>query len=194
MIFQVEGENGFKVRLETSGFKNSDMERLGQAAQLVADALGSKEFMDFCLEFSYEKTICSGWLWWKSCQKEIVEEFRWNNDLEREGIYDLLMAGEEALSEEGKDGEADIVLELDKRNKRGVLGYTYANTSKQWIYNWFFREGDIWDVAGNLAHEWTHKMGFGHEWRYNYYRQFTVPYAVGYFVRDYAKKKLTQQQ
>ena len=83
---------------------------------------------------------------------------------------------------------------LFRRSKRNVLGYTYSNTKTQWVYNYFFTNGGIEDIAGNMVHEWVHKMGFGHASKNNSTRKYTVPYAVGYFVKEYVEKKLTQQQ
>lgn len=188
------GDNGFKVALSATNFYDQDFLRLQEAAQWMAEALGSKEFMDFCRKFGYEITVCSGKWWWKNCWKQRHDEFNDNEGYDNEEIYNILMSGKEKLSTDGADREADVFLELDRRSNRRVLGYTYANSTKQWIYNNFFRNGDIWDVAGNIAHEWVHKMGFTHDYKYTSTREFSVPYAVGYFVRDYVEKKLTQQQ
>ena len=140
--------------------------------------------------------------WWKKCHTVKHSQFVDNHIMvegkehvmSKEEIYMHLMAGEETLSEDGEDGEADIFMELDRRSSRNVLGYTYSNTTKQWIYNSFFTNGDDWDIAGNIVHEWVHKMGYGHAYKRTATRQYSVPYAVGYFVRDYVEKALTQQE
>jgi uncharacterized protein YjaZ len=90
------------------------------------------------------------------------------------------MAGKEVLRE-AKNYQADIVLRIDRRRRRGVLGYTYPSSIKQWIYSWFLKS-DFKSVAGNLAHEWCHKMGYKHAYKYNSTRHHTVPYAVGDYV------------
>lgn len=188
------GDNGFKVMLNTSNFYDNDKIKLQDAAQWMAEALGSKEFQDFCIHFGYDLKACSGRWWWKTCSIHHYSEFEDNDNYSNEEIYDLLMTGKETLSSEGKDGEADIFLELDRRSNRKVLGYTYATTTTQWIYNNFFHNGSVGDIAGNLTHEWCHKMGFTHTYRFTPSRPYSVPYAIGYFVRDYVEKKLTQEQ
>jgi hypothetical protein len=45
--------------------------------------------------------------------------------------------------------------------------------------------GQPHEVAGNLAHEWTHKLGFGHE---SAAEHDSVPYGIGYIVREMGEK------
>jgi len=42
-------------------------------------------------------------------------------------------------------------------------------------------------VAGNLAHEWTHKIGFDHK---SAAEHDSAPYAIGYIVDELAAKVL----
>ncbi len=174
----------FNVSLEARNFKEKDIPLLEASVSKMARALGSDNFEDFCLRYSYKSQSCTGYWWWKKCKSIIHKSFRWNKELCRKEIYDKLMSGKETLSPD-HDNEADVFLSLDKKNKKGVLGYTYPSTNWQWIYNWFFKTGNADSIAGNIAHEWCHKMGFGHERKYNSLRSKTVPYAVGYFVRDF---------
>jgi hypothetical protein len=44
------------------------------------------------------------------------------------------------------------------------------------------------EVAGNVFHEWTHKLGFGHDSRYSVSRNSSVPYALGYIMEELGKK------
>jgi hypothetical protein len=53
-----------------------------------------------------------------------------------------------------------------------------------------FLARDSWsatDVAGNLAHEWMHQLGFEHAWRHEPGREHTVPYAIGTLVERLAR-------
>jgi hypothetical protein len=43
-----------------------------------------------------------------------------------------------------------------------------------------------YQVAGNLTHEWLHKLGFDHDVASTPARPYSVPYAVGYILRDLA--------
>ena len=181
-----KGPNYFKVNLIAKNFDNdsNDKHKLLLAITKMADVMSSEDFKDFVLNYYYQSYKCTGSLWNKKCKYYMRYRFRYNKDKTREQIYNHLMTGSEVLLPE-EDNEADIRLKLDKSYKKGVLGYTYPNTVWQWIYNWFFSEGTVDQIAGNLAHEWCHKMGYGHESKYNKYRRYTVPYAIGYFVRDF---------
>jgi hypothetical protein len=201
-VIKAEGKNGFKISLTATNFRDGDYEKLERILPLCAEALGSDEFQDFMANFSYDLKVCSGRWWWKKCRTDVIENFKDSyinvngvrKYMEKEEVYHHLMTAEEVLSEDGEDKEADIFMELDRRSSRNVLGYTYSNTTKQWIYNSFFKNGDDWDIAGNIVHEWVHKMGYGHAYKRTATRQYSVPYAVGYFVRDYVEKALTQQE
>jgi hypothetical protein len=94
-------------------------------------------------------------------------------------IYSLIMNGAEILSGEN-DHEIDIAVELYEKNN-STVGYTNEKTPWTWINNKFFKSFDTAEVAGNIVHEWVHKLGFDHESA----KEITsVPYAVGYIVRN----------
>jgi hypothetical protein len=161
-LIVAQGQN-FKVRLEASNFDAEDIPKVVAATNHMADALGSDQFKEFVENYFYDETTYSGSLWWKKTYHTRRLNMRYNNGLSQAQIYEKLMSGKEVLRPE-TDGEADITLVLDNRNKRGVLGYTYANSLSQWVYNSFFSSGDP-----------------------------EVPYAVGYFVKCF-KKDLTVAQ
>lgn len=161
----------------------SEEVKLKQALRHAVSVLNSKEFEAFVKGFSYEYTACTGALWWKRCRKVVVNNFNWNGDLSNTQVYNKIMTGSETLRPE-PDNEVDIDLVIDRRNKRGVLGYTYPNSIKQWIYANFFARASYKEIAANLVHEYFHKLGFDHAFKYHHTRQFTVPYAGGYYVRD----------
>ena len=175
--------NKFTVRVNVVNDDLSDEERniLNRAVRHMAIRLGSEDFRHFCGAYRYSYKVCSGWFW-RNCDTKTVHNFKYSQGRTSIEVYKHLMGGKETLSDR-VDGEADIILVIDRRNKRGVIGYTYPNTSKQWIYSWFLKT-DYKRVAGNLAHEWCHKMGYDHKFRYNSTRKHTVPYAVGDYVAE----------
>ena len=62
------------------------------------------------------------------------------------------------------------------------------DTMRIWIHKKFFRRSS-WtpvDVAANMAHEWVHKIGFGHDYYYTEDRPYSVPYAIGNIVAEVA--------
>jgi hypothetical protein len=67
-----------------------------------------------------------------------------------------------------------------------VIGYTNGTINVINI-NWkFFKGNTVADVAANLAHEWTHKIGFDHK---SAKEHDSAPYAIGYIVGDLIRKK-----
>lgn len=177
--------NGYEVSLNIHNHGSADYySKIAKAAKHVALAVSSDEFKEFCHTFSYSYRSCRGALWWKKCRRVTVDNFNWNKGLTRDAIYKRIMDAKEKHSASA-DQKADIELVIDYSDKRGVLGYTYPNSVKQWIYSWYVRDYDYTHIAGNIFHEHLHKLGFDHAFKYHYTRQFTVPYACGNFVRKF---------
>ena len=190
-LLTVLGTLATQVRLYS--FNEKETVKMCHAALHLHRVLNSVEFKEFVLNFKHYKIVTTGRLWWKKKRKVEIEGFHFHRAIDKmsnQEVYNLIMDGRETLQPTTAK-VANIRIKLDKRNKRGVLGYTYANSMYQWIYNWFFRSGDTGDVAGNTGHEWFHKLGFGHTYRYNFLRQFSVNYALGYFIRDADVDNLT---
>lgn len=184
MIINAQSGN-FKVTIDLQGnYSPEEIAKVQMAASHMAMAIGSEKFKQFCKDFNYSYRSCSGMLWWKRCKNVVVDAFNWNKGLTNKAIYKRIMSGQEELRP-GVDNEADITLIIDRRRTRNVVGYTYPNSIKQWIYSKFFNRYTYKEVAGNIAHEWCHKLGFDHARGYHYTRQFTIPYSIGYFVRDF---------
>lgn len=124
-------------------------------------------------------------------------EFRWavlqakfteTNGLTNKEIYDLIISGAD------KDREPDFMLDIyvhsyQKKNrvkKNRVLGYTYMSTYKTWINRRYLadldpkRPDDVRHLAGHIAHEAMHNMGFMH----NHDKYSSVPYVIGRIVRN----------
>jgi hypothetical protein len=68
-----------------------------------------------------------------------------------------------------------------------VIGYTNQNTLTIFINRVIYQKTEVYKIAMNLVHEWTHKMGYDHDFKATARRPASVPYAVGYMVRDMGK-------
>lgn len=181
MIIEATGPNGFRVRLKVhSTLSVKEEVLLRQATRHMANAIGSEGFKSFCRNHAYTRTVCKGILWWKKCTVERVIGFESTN-APNGLVYDTIMKAAEVLDARNPNYVADLELVIDRRNKRSVLGYTYPDTTKQWMYSWLLST-TYQRVAGNLAHEWAHKLGFTHTYRNTPNRKHSVPYAVGDFV------------
>jgi hypothetical protein len=60
---------------------------------------------------------------------------------------------------------------------KNTVGYTYPSDLIVYTNSKFHNSYDACNVASNLTHEWTHKMGFGHDMKWNRDRDYTVPYG-----------------
>ena len=180
MIIDSESGN-FKVSLKVVGKYTLEQElMLKQAVRIMANRIGSQGFKQFCEDYKYRYTTSTGMWWWKTVHTHHQGGFKFPNGLSGAEIYQSIMHGAETLSPV-KNRTADMELTIDTRNKRSVLGYTYPNSVRQYMYSWLLKTTPE-RVAGNLAHEWCHKLGFDHKHRYNSTRRHSVPYAVGDFV------------
>ena len=182
MQFTITGDK-LDVNIRYEGFDREDYLKLQRAAAHMVQALNSTRFEVFCKNYNWAKKYYTGTLWWRKTRYAKGNSFRYT-ELPNSDVYDRIINGAEKLNAE-QDQEADIFIKLDKRHTRNVIGYTYPSTNWQWIYNKYFTGMSVEGVAGNVAHEWCHKLGFGHEYNYNPIREFTVPYAIGNFVKNF---------
>jgi hypothetical protein len=153
--------------------KEVDREKISKANTLLLKIMNSEEFKQRVLNFTFKSK----------------KQFNDNNGKTNQEIYDHLMTGAEVLMP-GSRGimNFDLTLYTSKNPFSKVKGYTLPDTMRIWINKKYFRQSS-WtprDVAANMAHEWVHKMGFGHDYNHNTDRPYTVPYGVGYIVQDLA--------
>lgn len=153
-------------------FSDQQYEKLMQAKDLVELIINSAAFKERILNFSYNG----------------VKSFVQNNGMSNQQIYDDLMAGAEVYpTQSSVDHKMDFDLALYKPKfyqSNNVLGYTDQSTSIIHINRNFYNQASVNEIAMNLVHEWVHKMGFDHDFKSTARRPYSVPYAVGYIVRD----------
>jgi hypothetical protein len=71
-----------------------------------------------------------------------------------------------------------------------VVGYTNSGTRRIWVNTKFFNSFQENSVAGNLFHEWLHKLGYTHDVSSTPTRPYSIPYAVGYIMGNIGKNFL----
>ena len=81
------------------------------------------------------------------------------------------------------DNEADMEVEFYYANN-STVGYTYTSSRRIWVNTKFYDTDKPSSASGNFYHEWSHKLGYGHEVSSSNYRPYTVPYGIGYTMRD----------
>lgn len=161
--------------MHIQGFRGESSEKLQNAFRLLELAVNSREFKDRIINFKNDKG---------------ERQFASNKGLTNEEIYQFIMDGRETL-QVNTPGEMNFFLRLYYRPWSRVIGYTSGDTNLISV-NWrFFKNYEPHNVAANLAHEWTHKIGFGHR---SAKEHDSVPYAVGYIIGDIAQKMSRQGQ
>jgi hypothetical protein len=165
----------FRTNLKSSNFFTNDLIKLNKAVKYVEEFINSEEFEKIVLNYSYT-----------DYDDNKHTRFHYTTFTNQE-VLSIILSGSETLTPE-TDSEADIQIELDNSWTRNVIGYTYPTTPTQWIYAKFFRNWSAEEIAGNIMHEYLHKLGFDHEYQYTFNREFSVNYALGYACEDYAKR------
>jgi len=131
-------------------------------------------------------------------QKELLTQkflFDLPNDpmrhLTTKQIVDTLYSGKEWY-DPVVDNTADIYWICNKRKHKPpfstAIGYGLPTDSTIHTYIYFVRNASLSEIANNLAHEWSHKVGFDHEFKDHKDRDQTVPYLFGDLVEKYAKR------
>lgn len=155
--------------MKLTGFNKDGLDKLHYSFSVLEQVVNSEEFKDRVINFKNSKG---------------ERAFASNNGLSNEEIYEIFMEGRETLQPDTA-GEMNFYLKLYNKSWSRVIGYTTPDTNVINL-NWkFFKNFKPHEVASNLAHEWTHKIGFGHR---SAKEHDSAPYAIGYIVGDMAEK------
>ncbi|HXH30143.1 MAG TPA: hypothetical protein VNJ01_04970 [Bacteriovoracaceae bacterium] len=160
----------FDASVDFTNFDHGDEAKVLDAIRIIQEVVRSKEFRERVINFSYQG------------KRAFVD----NGGLSNGQIYQMILNGSEDLSV-GVDHEMDLELEL-YTSKDNVVGYTYPNILKIYMNTKYFDVYTPTEVAGNIFHEWTHKLGFQHSFRYSVARDASVPYAIGYLIEELGKQ------
>ena len=160
----------FEAQITFVNFGRDQEEKVHQAVEIIKNVIKSKEFKYYVTNYTYQGR----------------KQFNDNKGLSNEEIYQILLNGSEELRPD-QDFEMDLELEL-YYSSRNTVGYTNPDTMRIWMNTKYFDVFRPHEVAGNVFHEWTHKLGFDHATTYSEARDHSVPYAVGYLIRDLGKK------
>jgi len=180
--------NDFKICLEAENYKKHEEDLIRKAAYYMVLALGHKKFKEFCLDYNYRVKTCYWRGFRRYCYYKEYKTFYKNQGKTNYQVYKHIMSGQENRPEITEvDNEADVFLRIDRSYKKGVIGYTYPSSKWQYLYKWVLREKSPGYIAGNLAHEYCHKLSYSHSKNNNVHRKHTVSYAVGNYVRDFIK-------
>lgn len=161
----------FDTNIKMYKFTSSGKDKILRAAELIKEVVASAEFKKKVLNHKYNG------------KKTFVD----NGGLSNAQIYQKILDASEKLTP-GKDNTMDLELELYTDNSSNTVGYTYPSTIRVWMNNKYFSKNTPALVTTNMMHEWLHKLGFKHAVSATSSRKYSVPYAIGYMVRDLAKQ------
>ncbi|MGE3611593.1 MAG: hypothetical protein AB7I27_18525 [Bacteriovoracaceae bacterium] len=159
----------FQAKIGYTNFQVSDEDKVEKAIEIIKKVIASPEFRDRVINFSYNG------------KKQFVD-----TKLSNEQVYLAILEGKETLRPV-VDYEMDLDLQL-YYSWRSTVGYTYPNQLKIFMNKKFFNRYTPAEVAGNIFHEWTHKLGFEHAFYYSISRDSSVPYALGYLIVNLGKQ------
>lgn len=152
-------------------FTAAQEEKYNQAVAMVKKVVATEKFREKVLSYSW-----SGGSGFSSTTQT------------RAQVYQAVLEAAERLTP-AKNNTMDVGVKLYYENS-SVVGWTSTNITHFNVNTKFFNQYDIHEVAGNLFHEWLHKLGYGHDSAATVQRPHSVPYAVGYIVRDIGKSFL----
>jgi hypothetical protein len=160
----------FDANMVFTNFSLEDEEKVKKAIEVIKKVVGSEEFRDRVLNFSFNGDL----------------GFVDNGGYTNEQIYRKILNGAEVLKPENNHKmDLDLELYFEEIN---TIGYTYPNVLKIWMNTKYFSTFTASQVADNIFHEWMHKLGFDHAIDYSVSRDYTVPYGLGYLVKELGKK------
>lgn len=160
---------------QVSGTSDVERRKLDEATTLLARVLNSREFKDAVLSATF-----AGRPGFASDTRTPAE------------VYATVRAAKERYTD-AADGEVDLNVRLESFSwfQRNVVGYTTASSDTITTNRRFFSGYEPAEVAGHLAHEWLHTLGFEHDFRATARRPSSVPYELGELVERLARGPLT---
>lgn len=160
----------FKVNITYINFTTAQKTKYEKAIAIVKKVVASEEFKTRVLNHAYGGKLT------------YVD----NRGISNEGIYQNILNGNEKLRPENNN-QMDVEVELYYENT-STIGYTYPSSKRIWVNTKYFNNYTPSSVAGNLFHEWLHKLGYGHASTYSVSRDYSVPYAIGRMISSLGKK------
>lgn len=160
---------------KVTGYAPTERAKLDQAMKLFENVLNSREFRSAVLGATFDG------------KPGFASDTRSPSE-----VYAAIREGKENYAPVA-DGEVDLNVNLESFSwfQRKVVGYTTPSSDTITTNRRFFSGFEAAEVAGHLAHEWLHKIGFDHDFNATARRPQSVPYELGELVERLAKGPLT---
>lgn len=162
----------FKTNVAFMSMTSAQKAKYNVAVAIVKKVVATESFRKKVLNFVYAGK----------------KQFSNNDGKTNSQIYQSILSAAESLKP-AKNNTMDLGVKMYYANN-SVVGYTNPSITYINVNTKFFNNYAANQVAGNLFHEWLHKLGYGHDSSSTSRRPYSVPYAVGYMVRDIGKSFL----
>jgi uncharacterized protein YktA (UPF0223 family) len=162
----------FDTNITLVSFTAAQEEKYNKAIEIVKLVVATEKFKNDVVNFTYNG------------QKAFID----NKSRTNQQIYQTILDAAETLKPI-KNNTMDLEVQLYYAANT-VVGYTNGGTRRIWVNTKFFNSFKENSVAGNLFHEWLHKLGYTHSSSSTPTRPYSVPYAVGYMMGNIGKNFL----
>jgi hypothetical protein len=158
----------FTASISDTNYTKEQKAKVVEASKRIETIVNSDKFKQGVLDFSYQG------------KKKFVD-----TELTNEQVFNKIYEGAETLKPE-VNHQMDIALTM-YTGRTSTIGYTYPNVLRVWTNSKYHNNYGPCEIVGNVFHEWLHKLGFVHAFRYSSSRDYSVPYALGYMVETMCK-------
>ncbi len=162
----------FDTNITLVSFTADQEAKYNKAIEIVKLVVATEKFKNDVVNFTYNG------------QKAFID----NKSRTNAQIYQTILDAAETL-QPIKNNTMDLEVQLYYAANT-VVGYTNGGTRRIWVNTKFFNSFKENSVAGNLFHEWLHKLGYTHSSSSTPTRPYSVPYAVGYIMGNIGKNFL----
>ncbi|MGE3610251.1 MAG: hypothetical protein AB7I27_11730 [Bacteriovoracaceae bacterium] len=160
----------FDTNVNKINMSSSQEAKVQSAEEKMRSVIGSSEFKNRVINFTYNGK----------------KQFLNNGGLTNTQIYYKILNGAEKLYP-SLNNAMDMGMKLYYENS-STVGWTSPSLSYINVNTKYFNTYTSSKVAGNMMHEWLHKLGFTHTSYYTSVRKYSVPYAIGYIMAELAAK------
>jgi hypothetical protein len=162
----------FKTNVSFLNLTSAQKTKYNKAISIVKKVIGTESFRSKVLNYRYNGRY----------------QFANNDGKSNSQIYQAILDAAEKLKPI-KNNTMDLGVKMYYA-ANSVVGYTNPSITYINVNTKFFNSYSSNEVAGNLFHEWLHKLGFNHDSTSTSRRPYSVPYAIGYLIRDIGKSFL----
>lgn len=162
LSFSVMATTPLKVKVHAlTGADARDEDRISRAVNIIEEAVNSEEFRATILSLKFTQT-----------------------NLSSSQVLTKILDATENFSG-GEKNSIDLFLDMYEE-RSSTVGWTKPSDKFLHMNRYFHKNYSPEETAGNIFHEWLHKIGFNHSKYNNSQRPHSVPYKLGYLMSSQA--------